>query len=313
MKVLVRILFLIFNGIVFCAFTLSCFLSVFEKDDHFSSHFWTEPFTWVILFLFLFTFLLKFSAIRKIRKKNLHFKSELGAHFFGLILRANIIGIWISWMINEAVFNQDVLGALAFTGSLISFILIIYWIYYGKKMRKQNESGFDERLAKIREICLSPSSAEVSQLGSILKKSELYDKKDGVFSQVMVGSPARSFVVRNRTKQFEHADRHGSNIEDRPAIHGHTWKEWRFYFCVLTGSLNSTKMGIYSKSDFLSFFDKTIVKEYDSALSQFKVTSIEISENGFVIAIEPGYNIGTMGIDIPSQENLNQLFRAFAN
>jgi len=308
LKVIIRILFEILNGIVLFLFTICYFLSANDIGDDFHSRIWAQPFTWVILGIFIAIFLLKFKAIRKIRKGDLSFKSELGSRFFGLVVKIFITGLWISWCTSEAVFNNAILEGLAFVGGFVCLIFLFYWLYHGKKMREVIESRLDETIENVLEVCSPASSDEKSKLGAILKKSELYDKKYGSFSQVLVGSPARSFVVRVRTTQYERRETDSSYSSNMVQ----TRKEWKFFFCVI-GSFDSIKPGIYYKSDFLSFFDKATAEKYNSALRPFNISNIEITETGFVIGIEPGFDIKILGIKIPSQKNLNQLFLAFAS
>ena len=126
MRILMKILFGILNIIIFCAFAFPYLLKESDKGGDLSNHFWSEPFSWVMLCSFLIIFPVKFLAIRSIRKRNLHIKSELGSQTFWVLLRVFITGIWITWIMNGAIFNNDIIGGLSFGGCLFALFFYFY-------------------------------------------------------------------------------------------------------------------------------------------------------------------------------------------
>jgi len=308
---LVRFIFVIFNGIVLFAFIVPYILTESEKGEAFSKHFLHQAFTWFLIIAFLVTFLLKFKSIRNIRKQNLQFRFELGSQIFWLLLRIFITGIWIAWIVNDAVFNSEVIGGLVFGACLFYLILYFYWLFYGKRMRKENEEHFVTILNKIQVSYPKASIDEISSLNKLLRSSSLYKKRDDVFFEIVVGSPARSFTVRTKRKIIESVASKTGDITDPRYFQKFNLLEWRFYFCVDVDSYYSLKPGIYSKSQFTSLFDEKLAARYDNVLRKFKVSKIEISENGIVIAISPKYDLASLGISIPSEAELAELFQAF--
>ncbi|WCL49047.1 hypothetical protein [Leptospira sp. GIMC2001] len=310
--VLGRVVFAVLNFIILFAFIVPYILTDSEEGQGIAAHFWQHPFTWILLIMFLITFPLKFYIIRSIRKKNLQFRFEFGSQCFWLLVRGFITGLWITWILNGAIYNNDILGGTIFSVSFFALIFYFYWLYSAKKMRTENTKRFMEALIKIVEIFPKPSLEEDSRLNSMLTSSELYNDKFEHYKEAVVGSPGRSFTVRIKREEVSSADyKSGTMAEPDRIYQRFDFIEWIFYFCVITDSFSSRKPGIYSKSEFITLFDKSRAELYKKALSDFNVSAIEITEIGYIISVSPSFDIASLGIAVPSEKALMELFRAF--